>query len=1416
MPNLGSILNAFNPFSSQSEEASDSKIGGPQTNDAAPTRTSRKTDHRSSSPTDVERPHRGRNPSPEVAPVKSTPTKRTGPAAANHGRKRGREISNDERRLLPDYTIPADAVIVPSPPSYFPPSPRMQSSRPSKPGANKSFKPVDTFDVNPFQARRSRQTYGSSRHSAASQGHFEYVGFLNSQTIRGPYSSRHHVHAGEDCASPAKRQKTAYSSHSSQPVVVLDGDDDDVVQIQPPPQPRTSFSSPRMQPSASSRSQRSTDSTQSTKHQQPRSGFQDVNIITNAHRKKRRSGNDFAPTSQSLNSTTQLHSQRGTLASSPIRVDDDHPLSRSKSATRDLLRSFQKRTSQDEDELQIQDPATKSRILGTEPNGSSRINPSTAHRPRSRSDSRITVQDKRLRDTFKRNQPVECISDDELQMSEIQPNVRISKTRGNPHSKSSPTINTSVRKSSAETAERQWPLKHARSYHGEFHGHDLGVRYLLGKRYFAIIQFHQYEEVMAEIGRILPLKIGQCYADDESRIHIGGNTDKDGNTHSWDLEFADRMGFKAFRDSYIAGQIGPEKIINSTSEEMLAMFNKPWPYYDRSNVAAADEGTEINLLRKRTQNGAKMREQRPKRKLLLTEGPHGKLQTANPAHQSRRSRGMDSAKMEKDPIGPASSQLREMRASRRNRAEVVENELVDGVEVEQPLKFSEVHGLGKQWDKPVQYGTGRRRALVEFEDLLRLDETQFLNDSLIDFYMIYLFDQAKVPPNKVYFFNTHFYTALTRPVKGQKGVINYEAVARWTAKEDIFNYDYIAVPINEDTHWYLAIICNIPNISRTPILNDSPQDSPKPPKQGLRQKVEQRNTTESGPVNDPEDVNLFDEERETLNLVDEDVEETDPGENQQPASTNRKTAGQSPVEETARLDKLSITDSIPKGIIGDPGASPKSARKKQRRKSGPPQKKFDPDLPIILVLDSLGHTHPRAVRHLKDYIQQEGKAKRNMEAVIAQNAFNVKEIPLQNNFVDCGVFVLGYLQKFFHDPHDFVRSILSREMSKEDHWPDMHAPRMRNQMREILQGLAKQQSQERKQARQAKKANLQPVKTDPPADNLTKPPVAALRSPIKLESTIKVESHNPPAEQSCAVKVQASPIQPTQQQSPLKQQYRTKFGPQSLSSKQLNLTKSQGSPERHIRKPSPKVVISKSSPSQSARLAKRAHIEIADNQESGADIARSDTLENGAGLQSQSPKRRKIVEGRASPHHLSQKQIPVRELRTSPEVKAQKSTRPSSMAGRYSPKKSAFHIKASPHTRSPRGRGSSHDPIEIEDSQPSITIDEPKKHHAPSLVEDVSKSSSPNQTRKVQPRDQPKTIEFSRSASAGSEESHTNNVVGSQVQPINNPEDETMSFDDALETEFMVYDDSTVPESPIERMESVPYGEWQRGNPLPF
>jgi len=125
------------------------------------------------------------------------------------------------------------------------------------------------------------------------------------------------------------------------------------------------------------------------------------------------------------------------------------------------------------------------------------------------------------------------------------------------------------------------------------------------------------------------------------------------------------------------------------------------------------------------------------------------------------------------------------------------------------------------------------------------------------------------------------------------------------------------------------------------------------------------------------------------------------------------------------------------------------------------------------VLDSLGETHTRTVKHLKDYVLQEGKAKRNIDAVI-EKSISPKEIPLQNNFCDCGLFLLGYLEKFFANPRNFVTKILNREID----WLDLDPKKMRSYIRDLLFELAEEQRAERRRLesekrKKRKKNNLQ-------------------------------------------------------------------------------------------------------------------------------------------------------------------------------------------------------------------------------------------------------------------------------------------------------------------------------------------------------
>eukprot|EP00742_Colponemidia_sp_Colp-10_P010426 GILJ01011449.1.p1 GENE.GILJ01011449.1~~GILJ01011449.1.p1 ORF type:complete len:1212 (-),score=190.55 GILJ01011449.1:102-3737(-) len=154
---------------------------------------------------------------------------------------------------------------------------------------------------------------------------------------------------------------------------------------------------------------------------------------------------------------------------------------------------------------------------------------------------------------------------------------------------------------------------------------------------------------------------------------------------------------------------------------------------------------------------------------------------------------------------------------------------------------------------------------ITVSDIRRLRAGEFLNDSIIDFYLKYL--QFQVIPehlrDRFYFFNTFFYKRLIlnssdesdTDAQRKVGELGYEHVRKWTQNVDLFEKQFIFVPINEHLHWSLAVICfpsllinNNPkrlsntesttvnkSLHRTPtpkksraLLRDSPEDEPTP------------------------------------------------------------------------------------------------------------------------------------------------------------------------------------------------------------------------------------------------------------------------------------------------------------------------------------------------------------------------------------------------------------------------------------------------------------------------------------------------------------------------------------------------------------------------------------------------------------
>ncbi|KAJ3347398.1 hypothetical protein GGF32_006925, partial [Allomyces javanicus] len=108
-----------------------------------------------------------------------------------------------------------------------------------------------------------------------------------------------------------------------------------------------------------------------------------------------------------------------------------------------------------------------------------------------------------------------------------------------------------------------------------------------------------------------------------------------------------------------------------------------------------------------------------------------------------------------------------------------------------------------------------------------LNNSDFLNDAVLEFYLRYLVDRLDPETRQtVHLFNSFFFLRLTQSGKKKKKaggkkaaaaaaaapadpyVEGYQHVKSWTKNVDLFEKKMVFVPINENLHWYLAVILN--------------------------------------------------------------------------------------------------------------------------------------------------------------------------------------------------------------------------------------------------------------------------------------------------------------------------------------------------------------------------------------------------------------------------------------------------------------------------------------------------------------------------------------------------------------------------------------------------------------------------------
>uniref|UniRef100_A0A452T7A6 Sentrin-specific protease 7 n=1 Tax=Ursus maritimus TaxID=29073 RepID=A0A452T7A6_URSMA len=246
---------------------------------------------------------------------------------------------------------------------------------------------------------------------------------------------------------------------------------------------------------------------------------------------------------------------------------------------------------------------------------------------------------------------------------------------------------------------------------------------------------------------------------------------------------------------------------------------------------------------------------------------------------------------------------------------------------------------------------------VTNEDLECLEEGEFLNDVIIDFYLKYLILEKASDElvERSHIFSSFFYKCLTRKENNltednpnlSMAQRRHKRVRTWTRHINIFNKDYIFVPVNESSHWYLAVIC-FPWLEEA-IYEDFPQTV------SQHSQVQQSQHDNKTTDNDLHSTSA-------LSLGTEDSQSTE---------TNT---------------------SVPKKMC---------------------------KRPCILILDSLkAASIQNTVQNLREYLEVEWEVKRKTHREFSKtNMVDLcPKVPKQDNSSDCGVYLLQYVESFFKDP----------------------------------------------------------------------------------------------------------------------------------------------------------------------------------------------------------------------------------------------------------------------------------------------------------------------------------------------------------------------------------------------------------------
>lgn len=305
---------------------------------------------------------------------------------------------------------------------------------------------------------------------------------------------------------------------------------------------------------------------------------------------------------------------------------------------------------------------------------------------------------------------------------------------------------------------------------------------------------------------------------------------------------------------------------------------------------------------------------------------------------------------------------------------------------------------------------------VTNEDLHCLNDGEFLNDVIIDFYLKYLvLEKLKQEDSqRIHVFSSFFYKRLNQrerrcgadssnlPIQKKK----HNRVKTWTRHVDLFQKDFIFVPINESAHWYLAVIC-FPGL-------EAPQWEPNPcfQTESTKSQGEEPSSDYCRPLSPcPSPEPPQDAPTEDTNQENQENQENERSYTSELHRISVCYGNRDDDTYTFSDDQSSCQDECSEdGALAEDASNDDSslAAKATLCKQ-----------PCILIMDSLrGPARSTVVKTLREYLEVEWEVRRGSQRSFNKDVMkgSSPRVPQQDNFSDCGVYVLQYVESFFQSP----------------------------------------------------------------------------------------------------------------------------------------------------------------------------------------------------------------------------------------------------------------------------------------------------------------------------------------------------------------------------------------------------------------